>query len=124
VDTSLPHVHADRAALADALRNLISNACKYGGSPPKVIVRATRGEHKHVIVSVHDNGEGIPRDEHRRIFDKFYRIDDRLARSREGSGLGLSIVKHIVDAHHGRIVLTSEPGAGSTFALSIPEHQT
>ena len=59
-----------------------------------------------------DNGEGIPRVEHRRIFDKFYRIDDRLSREREGSGLGLAIVKHIVRAHHGRVQLDSAVGQG------------
>jgi two-component system, OmpR family, phosphate regulon sensor histidine kinase PhoR len=116
---TLPPIMADRAALADALLNLISNACKYGGTPAHVHVDAER-DGETVVLSVRDNGEGIPRSEHRRIFDKFYRIDDRLARTREGSGLGLAIVKHIVDAHDGTIELHSEPGAGSTFAIRIP----
>jgi len=71
---------------------------------------------------VRDNGEGIPRPEHRRIFDKFYRIDDRLSRAREGSGLGLAIVKHIVRAHRGRIQLDSEKGKGSTFRIVLPAY--
>ena len=69
---------------------------------------------------VTDNGEGIPRPEHRRIFEKFYRIDDRLSRTREGSGLGLAIVNHIARAHRARIVVESEPGRGSTFVLVVP----
>lgn len=119
----VPAIMADRAALADALRNLISNACKYGGTPARVDIRVKVIEDA-VQISVHDNGEGIARSEHRRIFDKFYRIDDRLARSREGSGLGLAIVKHIIDAHEGEVVLTSAPGTGSTFTLEIPQYRS
>jgi two-component system phosphate regulon sensor histidine kinase PhoR len=73
-----------------------------------------------VAFEVSDNGGGIPHGEHRRIFDKFYRIDDRLSRTREGSGLGLAIVKHIVRAHHGRILLESGTDSGSTFRIVLP----
>lgn len=119
VAPNLPTVMADRHALVDALVNLISNAIKYGGSPPKVLVRA-QGQGDHVVLEVTDNGAGIPRSEHNRIFDKFYRIDDRLSRSREGSGLGLAIVKHTVRAHSGTIQVQSAPGQGSTFRVSLP----
>jgi two-component system, OmpR family, phosphate regulon sensor histidine kinase PhoR len=119
VEASLPHVHVDIAAMADALGNLLANAVKYGGTPPRVIlgVRRVAGG---VAFDVTDNGEGIPHAEHRRIFEKFYRIDDRLSRMREGSGLGLAIVKHIVRAHHGRVQLVSTPGTGSTFTVVLP----
>jgi two-component system phosphate regulon sensor histidine kinase PhoR len=73
-----------------------------------------------IAIEVTDNGDGIERAEHRRIFDKFYRIDDRLSREREGSGLGLAIVKHIVRAHEGRIQLDSAKGKGSTFRILLP----
>jgi two-component system phosphate regulon sensor histidine kinase PhoR len=73
-----------------------------------------------VAFEVAYNGDGIPRTEHRRIFEKFYRIDDRLSRQREGSGLGLAIVKHVVRAHHGRVQLESDKGKGSTFRIVIP----
>jgi two-component system phosphate regulon sensor histidine kinase PhoR len=73
-----------------------------------------------VGIEVTDNGDGIPRAEHRRIFLKFYRIDDRLSREREGSGLGLAIVRHIVRAHHGRVLLESAKGHGSTFSIVVP----
>lgn len=120
VEENLPLVSADRAALVDAIGNLLSNARKYGGTPPAVRLRARLEGPDAVRIDVRDNGEGIPRGEQNRIFDKFYRIDDRLARMREGSGLGLAIVKHIVRAHGGRIELESEVQKGSTFSILLP----
>ncbi|WP_394847247.1 ATP-binding protein [Pendulispora brunnea] len=120
LEPDLPKIHADRDALVDAVVNLLSNAHKYGGTPPVVRLRAYAPATGGVAISVTDNGPGIARPEHRRIFQKFYRIDDRLSREREGSGLGLAIVKHVVRAHRGRIVLESEPGKGSTFTLVLP----
>jgi two-component system phosphate regulon sensor histidine kinase PhoR len=119
VDPGLPVVHVDRAAIVDAIGNLLGNALKYGGDPPVVKLRA-RAVPGGVALEVTDNGDGIPRVEHGKIFDKFYRIDDRLSRAREGSGLGLAIVKHIVRAHHGRIQLDSAQGKGSTFRIVLP----
>jgi two-component system phosphate regulon sensor histidine kinase PhoR len=120
VAADLPRISADRHAIADAVVNLLSNAHKYGGTPPKVRLRAYLTPKGEVCIAVTDNGAGIPRVEHRRIFDKFYRIDDRLSRRREGSGLGLAIVKHIVRAHHGRVVVDSGAGQGSTFSIVMP----
>ncbi|RYE92288.1 MAG: two-component sensor histidine kinase [Myxococcales bacterium] len=119
VQPSLDSVVADAGALKDALVNLLSNAYKYGGEPPTVRVWA-RETDDDVLISVSDNGHGIDRREHKRIFEKFYRIDDRLAREREGSGLGLAIVTHVLRAHGGRIDLDSAPGRGSTFTLVLP----
>jgi two-component system phosphate regulon sensor histidine kinase PhoR len=123
VDPDLPVVTADVGAMVDAIGNLLNNALKYGGSPPVVRLRATRALRgvPGVAIEVSDNGVGIPRVEHRRIFQKFYRIDDRLSREREGSGLGLAIVKHIVRAHRGRVQVESTPGRGSTFRIVLPE---
>jgi two-component system phosphate regulon sensor histidine kinase PhoR len=120
VDGSLPAISADRHAIVDVLVNLLSNAQKYGGSPPIVGLRAYATDHGEVCFEVRDNGDGIARPEHRRIFEKFYRIDDRFSRTREGSGLGLAIVKHIVRAHRGRILVDSAKGRGSTFRLFLP----
>jgi two-component system phosphate regulon sensor histidine kinase PhoR len=119
VAPDLPEVRVDRAAMVEAISNLLGNAVKYGGEPPEVTLRghASAGG---VTIEVSDNGEGIPRGEHRRIFDKFYRIDDRLSREREGSGLGLAIVKHIIRAHRGRVQVISSPGKGSTFRIQLP----
>jgi two-component system phosphate regulon sensor histidine kinase PhoR len=119
VAPNLPRIEVDRAAMVDAIGNLLSNAVKYGGTPPVVKLSASRVP-GGVAIEVSDNGEGIPHVEHRRIFEKFYRIDDRLSREREGSGLGLAIVKHIVRAHHGRIHLDSAKGKGSTFRILLP----
>jgi two-component system phosphate regulon sensor histidine kinase PhoR len=119
IEGTLPQVNVDVPAMADAIGNLLHNALKYGGSPPRIRL-AGRLSPKGVILEVSDNGDGIPHVEHRRIFDKFYRIDDRLSREREGSGLGLAIVKHIVRAHGGRITLESQPGKGSAFRILLP----
>jgi two-component system, OmpR family, phosphate regulon sensor histidine kinase PhoR len=115
-EAHLPTICVDRGALVDAIGNLLSNAVKYGGTPPVIRLRARRIQ-GGVAIEVIDNGDGIALVEHRRIFDKFYRIDDRLSRQREGSGLGLAIVKHIVRAHHGRVQLDSVKGKGSTFRI-------
>jgi two-component system phosphate regulon sensor histidine kinase PhoR len=119
VVSGLPRVECDRHAMVDAIVNLLSNAVKYGGSPAIVRLRAFATD-GGVAIEVGDNGAGIPRPEHRRIFEKFYRIDDRLSRERDGSGLGLAIVKHIVRAHRARIVVESEKGKGSRFRIVLP----
>ncbi len=116
----LPEIEADRAALVDAIGNLLSNATKYGGTPVRIRIRVY-AEGEWVCVAVRDNGAGIPRAEQKRIFQKFYRIDDRLSRAKEGSGLGLAIVSHVVRAHNGEIRLESELGTGSTFILMFPK---
>ncbi|MET0413792.1 MAG: ATP-binding protein [Polyangiaceae bacterium] len=115
----LPAIHADRAAVSDALLNLLTNASKYGGDPPEIhVALSTTG--RDVRIAVQDNGPGIPASEHKRIFQKFYRVDDRLSRVTEGSGLGLAIARHVVKAHAGRIELFSEPGKGSVFTIVLP----
>jgi two-component system phosphate regulon sensor histidine kinase PhoR len=123
IDPEVGMIEVDRAAMLDALINLLSNAVKYGGTPPVVTLRVRAMPGNTVAFEVSDNGEGIPRVEHRRIFEKFYRIDDRLSRQREGSGLGLAIVKHVVRAHRGRVQLESVKGKGSTFRIVIPRTQ-
>jgi two-component system phosphate regulon sensor histidine kinase PhoR len=109
----------DRGALVDALVNLLTNASKYGGTPPRIRIEVTE-DATHLRLSVADNGSGIPAQEHKRIFQKFYRVDDRLARAQQGSGLGLAIVKHVMRAHGGRVELKSSPGQGSVFTLVLP----
>jgi len=118
----LPPVFVDEDAMVDAIVNLLSNAYKYGGEPRKIEVGAAATGGK-VRIWVRDNGRGIPFSEHKRIFEKFYRVDDRLSREREGSGLGLAIVEHIVRAHGGRVELDSAPGRGSTFRIVLHAHE-
>lgn len=119
----LPPIRADRGAMSDALFNLLTNADKYGGDPAKIDV-AVEATDREVRISVKDNGGGIEPAEHKRIFQKFYRVDDRLSREREGSGLGLAIVKHVIRAHRGRVEVESDTGRGSTFTLVVPRART
>jgi two-component system phosphate regulon sensor histidine kinase PhoR len=119
VEPGLPRVPCDESAMVDALVNLLSNAYKYGGQPRRIQISAGRVD-RGVGLTVRDNGKGIARNEHKRIFEKFYRIDDLLARQQEGSGLGLAIVQHVMRAHRGRVLVDSEPGRGSAFTLVLP----
>ena len=75
---------------------------------------------RHVLISVSDNGPGIPRADQKHLFEKFYRAKDPLDRTIEGSGLGLSIVKHVVTAHGGRVTVASDLGKGATFTIALP----
>jgi signal transduction histidine kinase len=109
----------NRDAITQLLMNLLDNAIKYSGSSNKILVQAGRKEGQ-ISISVTDYGVGIPREEREKIFDKFYRVSTGLVHDVKGSGLGLSIVKHIVEAHKGKITVESQPGAGSTFTLLFP----
>lgn len=122
VPEDLPPVTVDRDAIAGALLNLVQNAYKYTGEVKKIDVRARR-EKKGVAISVQDNGEGISARDRKRIFDRFYRVDNLLTRKTEGSGLGLSIAKRIVEQHGGTITVKSELGKGSCFTLHLPAEE-
>jgi signal transduction histidine kinase len=116
---ALPSALIDAEAIAQAFVNLLDNAVKYSGSSKEIEVRLTR-QNSYVNVSVTDHGIGIPREERAKIFEKFYRVSTGLVHDVKGSGLGLSLVKHIVKAHRGRVTVESEPGRGSTFTISLP----
>jgi signal transduction histidine kinase len=115
----LPPVRADAGALVTALLNLLDNAYKYSGDQKEILLRAA-SENGQVTFAVRDNGIGVPPGETRRIFRRFYQVDQRLARTGGGCGLGLSIVQFIVTAHHGTVRVESEPSRGSTFIISLP----
>ncbi len=115
----LPSVSIDRDALAGALLNLLSNAFKYSGEHKRIRLTVS-SEGTTVRFEVRDNGMGIARSERKRIFERFYRVDNLLTRTTEGSGLGLAIAQRIVQAHGGKILLESELGTGSTFTLVLP----
>ena len=119
IPDDLPWVLADRDALGDALVDLLQNAFKYTG-PDKRISVSARAAGNAVEVVVEDNGPGIPGSDQKRIFDKFYRGKDPLDRSIEGSGLGLSMVKHVVQAHGGKVGVRSELGKGAAFTVLLP----
>jgi signal transduction histidine kinase len=120
VSAGLPLVQGDPAALRRALRNLIENAAKYGGVNPRIDVRARAGN-GDVEITVEDHGDGLRREDLPHLFEPFYRGRQAVAKSIAGSGLGLSVVRHIAEAHHGRIdVETGGPGEGSAFTLHLP----
>src|SRR5262245_36223819 len=115
----LPQVVIDPDAIAQAFINLLDNAVKYSGSSKAIGVKlAEQGD--MVTISVIDHGVGIASEEREKVFEKFYRVGNCLVHDVKGSGLGLSIVKHIVEAHHGRVTVESEPGRGSAFTVHLP----
>ena len=119
IPESLPPVLGDEAALRRVFQNLIANAIKYGASGKWIGIRAAAGG-RDVVVSVSDRGIGIAPSEHARIFEPFYRTPDVVAAQIQGAGLGLSLVKRIVDGHAGRIAVRSTPGEGSEFTVHLP----
>ncbi len=112
-------IRADRDQIEQVLTNLLGNAVKYSpeGGEIAVTVRVGDGE---IGIEVSDQGIGIPRSQISRVFEKYYRGDEAVARRVSGTGLGLYICKSIVEAHGGRIWVESEPGHGSTFHISLP----
>ena len=119
VAPDLPPLHADPGALSTVLINLLDNAYKYTSEDKRIGVRAFRHDGS-VCFEVKDNGIGVPKSEMSKVFRDFYQVDSRLARSRGGCGLGLTIVKFIVDAHRGSVTLDSQVGQGSTFKVAVP----
>ena len=119
LEEPLPEVLADGEALAQAVTNLLDNAVKYSGQSRSIVVRSFVRD-RQLVISVEDFGIGIRKDEAHRVFERFYRGGDELTRSVKGSGLGLTLVKEIVEAHHGTVRVESEPGRGSTFSIRLP----
>lgn len=118
----LPRIRADGRALKSAVQNLLTNAAKYSpaGSTLELRAEAIRTDDTdQVRISVTDEGPGIPASELSRIFEPFYRGDEARETQTEGSGLGLSLVDKIMEAHDGEVTVRSEPGTGSTFVLQL-----
>ncbi len=112
-------VEADRTALEHAIQNVIENAAKYSPPESPIDVECVRLNGSH-LVEVRDRGIGIPREEQARIFDKFYRGRHVAGLNVQGVGIGLSLVRHVIDGHGGSVAVESEPGAGSRFVLRLP----
>ena len=115
----VPPLRVDREALSRSLLNLVNNALKYSQDRKYIGVNLYR-ENGAVKLEVVDHGIGIPDQEQHKIFEKFYRVGDPLVHNTKGSGLGLSLVRHIVQAHGGQVGVDSTPGRGSKFTISLP----
>ena len=115
----VPPLSVDREAMARSLLNLVNNALKYSQDQKYIGVNLFR-DNGSVKLEVVDHGIGIPVTEQQKIFDKFYRVGDPLVHNTKGSGLGLSLVRHIVQAHGGEVVVDSVPGRGSKFTINLP----
>jgi two-component system phosphate regulon sensor histidine kinase PhoR len=113
-------VSGDRGALAQALGNLLNNAWKYTQAEQKRIAIDVTSDIEHVIITVTDNGAGVPRAEQDAIFEKFRRGTAALTSGSQGSGLGLAIVRAIVKAHHGKVDVRSGGAEGARFRISLP----
>lgn len=116
---ALPKVRADDKRLLQVLKNLLSNAIKYSPKGGEIVLSA-RSEEEQIIISVSDQGMGIPSHARERIFERFYRVDDSEKRIPGGIGLGLSLVREVIRAHGGEVWVDSEMGKGSTFYFSLP----
>ena len=114
----LPPIRADAEAVSEMLLNLIDNAIKYSANE-KALRITTGNSDQQVYVEVEDHGIGIAPGEQMKIFDKFYRISTGTVHETKGSGLGLTLVRHIMDAHHGEVSVESQLGKGSTFRLTF-----
>lgn len=112
-------ITAHAESILEIFSNLIENAVKYSEENGKVLVSAEMRDHS-ILISVADQGVGIPPDSIDLIFDRFYRVDKSRSRDVGGSGLGLSIVKAAVDRHGGSVIVESEPGQGTTFRVMLP----
>jgi len=114
-----PLIHVDREALGLALRNLLDNAVKYSPDCRTVWVEMAR-ERNRLAIRVRDQGMGIPASEQKEIFKRFVRGTGSRAAHIQGTGIGLAMARHIIEAHDGEIRLESKPGRGSTFTILLP----
>ena len=116
-------VHGDIDLLVTAVVNLLDNAWKYTGDKKRVHL-SCKQQDGSVVISVQDNGAGLSPIATEKVFDRFYQVDQRLTRPQGGCGLGLSIVKYLVEAHGGEVAVESQSGIGSTFSISVPMDTT
>jgi len=119
IDETLPNIVIDKDAVERAIINIISNSIKYTNDKGKIKVSLKKKDNS-VSVIVEDNGIGIPKEDQKRIFERFYRVEKGRSRDLGGTGLGLSIAKEIIEAHGGEITLESEFGEGTTVEIKLP----
>jgi len=122
ISEDIPHLYVDKDALSRAINNLLDNASKFSPDKKEISIHV-RKDKTNVIIEIRDRGIGIPTNELDRIFDKFYQGRNTLRQSAQGTGLGLTLVKHTVEAHGGRVAVKSRVGEGSTFSVILPIHE-
>jgi two-component system sensor histidine kinase SenX3 len=119
IDDNVPETLADANSLILAFFNLLDNSMKYSGEHKQIKVSLSRND-GYIDLAIADRGVGIPVNEQQRIFEKFYRGSHATVRKTRGSGIGLSIIRHVAEMHGGQVLVESEAGQGSTFTLRIP----
>lgn len=118
-ENTIPEIIADKDAIRQVVSNLLDNACKYAAAGKRIDVNLT-SDSSEVCLEIKDYGSGIPKSEQEKIFERFYRIDDSKNVGIKGSGIGLTLVRKIIESHHGRVELKSKMGEGSSFFVFIP----
>ena len=112
-------IQGDITHLTNAISNLIDNSIKYSKGQPKIVIQ-TFNSGQNIIITISDNGIGIEKEFQKKVFEKFFRVPTGNVHDVKGFGLGLAYIKKIVELHNGTIVLQSEPGRGTTFAITLP----
>ena len=130
IKTELPSITADRKHLHSILENLLSNACRFTPTRGRVTLQAWVQQERegnvtrpYLQLAVVDTGVGIPQMEHKRIFDPFYQLDNQNPEMESGMGMGLAVVKELVELHNGRVWVESMLGTGSVFQVALPVNQ-
>jgi two-component system phosphate regulon sensor histidine kinase PhoR len=123
LEEDLPPLRGDAESISEAVINLIDNAVKYSGES-KYLRIATGMLDGSLFIVVEDHGIGIAREHQEKIFETFYRVSTGLVHTVRGTGLGLTLVKHIMEAHGGKVTVESVPGKGSRFSLLFPIHES
>lgn len=119
IEEDIPSIIADKDGIEQVILNIISNSIKYTEENGQLEIKAYK-EEENVVVSVKDNGIGIPENDLARIFERFYRVEKGRSRDLGGTGLGLSIAKEIIEAHKGSIILNSAPNMGTEVIIKLP----
>ncbi|MCY9659504.1 HAMP domain-containing sensor histidine kinase [Paenibacillus chondroitinus] len=120
MERKIPKINADQERLNQIMNNLLSNAIRHTSDGGTILVSLLKNMDKGIIVSIQDTGSGIPAEELKHIFERFYRVDRSRSRNTGGTGLGLAIVKQLVELHGGEVWVESQIGKGSTFSFSLP----
>src|SRR3989338_2511010 len=123
IDKDIPEVSVDPTQIERVFINLIINAIKFTPEKGQITVKVKKDTDK-LNISVIDNGIGIKKEDLNRLFDEFYRVENEINQNVKGTGLGLTLAKKIVEAHHGKMSVISEPGKGATFYFTLPVEET